>query len=327
MATVPKGGHDDGAHNLGTAHEQMLQAHGCSNLEGRAHGVAPGTERAWPASQAEHVATPQQEIEHQSCRHGLGQRRAHGCPLDAHVEDIDKEIVERDVHHAHQNVQCRRNLHVARALQHRAGQARHLEEDAGQANDQEIHRCVVGNVGRAAQPVGQATMDSQAHHGERQAPDSGAHQRLAQHAARLLEVARPDEMGHLHREAHGHGRRQSAQQPRGGLDEAHRCRGLLAQMAHHGIIDEKHHRGRYLRQNTGHRQLDDEPQLLAARHRAAFTDIRQQVGLCHSSESMCRADKKPFRSSSRFMAQPNLTNCSFSVMLLFLFSAKVSIIL
>ena len=45
-------------------------------------------------------------------------------------------------------------------------------------------------------------------------------------------------------------------------------------MTHHGSIDKEHHGCRYLRQDTGDTQLDDERQLFMAGHLPAFADIR-----------------------------------------------------
>ena len=265
----------------------MLQGHRCADFEGVAHHVGPGSELVPAvlllllivAEEAQHAAAEEQEVEHQRRRDELGNASSQGGSHDTEADDVDKEVVEQHVQDAHQDVQHRRNLHVARALEHRAGQALQLEEDAAHADDGEIQRGIGGYLRRAAQPVGQGTADEEPGDGEHEAERHAAHQRLPQDAPRTLEVVGADGVGHLDGEFHVDCRPQTAHQPRGGLHKTDGSRRLGAEVTHHGGVDEEHDGGRELRQNGRNAEADYQSQLLALRHRAPFADVRQQVGL------------------------------------------------
>ena len=229
------------------------------------------------ASQSQHVTAAEQEVEHKECGDQLGQSCAHGGSLDTHVHLRDEDVVEDDVEHTHEDVQCRRDAHVAGALQHGTGKAFHLEEDAGEADEQEVDGGVAGDVGRSAEPEGQLLMYGDTCHGEHKAPEETADERLPEHATGRLEVVGTDEMGYLHGETHIGGRGQSAQEPCGGLDESYGCGGFLAEMAYHGVVDEAHHGGGDLCQDGGDTQADNQTEFLTGSQRPPLADIGQQL--------------------------------------------------
>ena len=123
---------------LRTTHQHVLQSHGSTYLEGSTDRLIAGFERAWPSLQTEHVGAPKQEVEHENSSDQTCYARSNSSSHNTHVEHVDEEIVEYHVHHTHADVQHGWNLHVARAFQHGACQAFHLEEDATDADDGEI---------------------------------------------------------------------------------------------------------------------------------------------------------------------------------------------
>ena len=95
------------------------------------------------------------------------------------------------------DIQETRDLHIARALQHRARQTLHLEEDTAETEDGEIERGIVGDIFCAAQPIGEERTDDDRRQRNHKSPDETANERLAQYPAGRLEIVGADEVCHL----------------------------------------------------------------------------------------------------------------------------------
>ena len=78
-------GYNQGADNLCTTHQQVLQTHGRTNLYGILHHIGLWLERTRPAHQRQHVRPHKQEIHHETGCDEFSQTRAEGCTHDTHT--------------------------------------------------------------------------------------------------------------------------------------------------------------------------------------------------------------------------------------------------
>ena len=196
-----------------TTHEEVLEGHRPTDAQRFFHHFPGGPETAFFLPEVELRAPRRQEIEHGQAGDHFCQAAAQRRAGDAHVQDINKEVIEHYVHDAHPNAQDAGHLHVTAGLQDgRAGPV-HNHGGHEQRHNKEVAGGVRGNVIAAAQPVGQERGDAHAHNGQEQAEAQHAHQRLPQDGTGAAEIIGAHQVRYLHREAAGDGHTKAAKEP------------------------------------------------------------------------------------------------------------------
>ncbi len=287
-----QGRHNDSGHDLGTAHDDMLAAHRQTDVERTDQRVAPDAEPAIRMIEPQLGRTEKQIPQHRQRGGDIGQDRADGSPCHTqpssrhielqtkerdHTGGEDEQKIEKDIEHAHQHIEQRRNEHIATATEHTAGQTAELPDRHDQTENEEIDGGIVIDGRRAPQPLRKHPTDGAAHNHERETENQQHQHGLAEHIAGFGLMARTDAVGHLHREASGSRTAKARDQPTAGGDQTDGSSGIGPQTAHHGRINILHDNGGKLRQNGGRAELENQHQLFPRRHRLACADACQQV--------------------------------------------------
>ena len=93
-------------------------------------------------------------------------------------------------------------MHVARALEHGTREVEEEYQGKGEGVDEEVERCIGGNVVASAQPEGEGMVDGYACETHEEAEDASADERMLEYLSRLREVVGTNEMSHLNAESH-----------------------------------------------------------------------------------------------------------------------------
>ena len=267
--------HDEGTHHLCPTHEHRLHSDGQTDTQRVVHIVPHPPKRHTVLPQRQYPVAASGYPRHGKRGNQIGTGRPYGRTYHAHVQQIDKKIVESHVEHTHRDTHGARHTHVARTLEHGGRQMKQQQKRKRQREHPEVSRCVGSNIRSATQPIRQPRADGHPHTGEHHAHRQSAYQRMAKHVAGLREIVGSHKVGHLHRES-GRGRREdAAHEPQCRLHQSDTGRGGRTQVSHHRGIDEEHEHHRNLRQHRRHAQFHNQVELLARGHLLAHAYLLQ----------------------------------------------------
>ena len=207
--------HDHGAHDLRTAHQDILYGYRDADLAGMVQVFLHPSERFLVLTQIEYPVTACREVEIGQRDADIGKRRAAGSSHYAHLHDVDKEVIEHHIADAYQHRHHTRGMHVACRLEHHLGDMIQEYEGQRQTVYQKITRGIARNISTATQPIRQMGMHSYTCQGNTKAEHQTAYQGMAEYLTSLHEIVGSDEMSHLHRETGSCRTEQTANEPVG----------------------------------------------------------------------------------------------------------------
>ena len=201
---------------------------------------------------------------------------ADGRALDAHVQAVDEQIVEPDIHQAHQHIAVTGHLHIAGRFEHHSCRIAELHHRQEGHMNREIGARIAPQFFAAAQPAGKRTADGHPQHGETGTEQQQRREGFAQHAAGSDEIARADALGYLYREAAAAGGAESPENPGGARHQSDGGRLLGSEPTDHTGIDIFHQNRGKLGQNGRQAQQKAQAELLPPGHRRSVPDFGQQ---------------------------------------------------
>ena len=118
------------------------------------------------------------------------------------MKDEYKDVVEHHIHHTHHYAHDARHTHVAATLQHSSREVGQLEEGQHTHEHRKVYRGIAGNILSTTKPERQPAADYQSEDADNHTDREGKQQSVTKHRTRLLKVISPNEVRHLHAEAH-----------------------------------------------------------------------------------------------------------------------------
>lgn len=281
-------GHDDGAGDMGSAHDHILDPHRPGDAEGVFQADAGGTVGyASFMDDGQLLGADEQEPEHQAGGDEFRQSGAEGRSFYAHAGPRngdagdfpgreDQQEIEDDVQHAHQHVQQAGKFHVSAALEHAAAEKAELHRGQKQDIGPEIRGGFPGDVRTAAEPAGKGVRDGQAGQDEQKTEQGHAGQALAQNFPGAHKIIGTDQVrdldGKTLRSRHG----EAAEDPGGRGDQTDGGGGTGAEAADHGCIDELEKDGGELGEDGRSAEQERQADLLPQRKGKFAADAAQQ---------------------------------------------------
>lgn len=104
--------HNHGAHDLRTAHQDILYGYRDADLAGMVQVFLHPPERFLVLTQIEYPVTACREVEIGQRDADIGKRRAAGSSHYAHLHDVDEEVIEHHIADAYQYRHHTRGMHV-----------------------------------------------------------------------------------------------------------------------------------------------------------------------------------------------------------------------